>query len=80
MCGPGLEPHRWARAPGRESDSGLSQGLSLWDLVRFDAKMNACCFNTHVRLTGATVEMSMWKELQTARDTISVYLPLLLVL
>ena len=69
-----------ARAPGRESDSGLSQGLSLRDLVRFDSKMNACWFNTHVRLTGVTVEMSMWKELQTARNTISICLPLLLVL
>lgn len=49
MCGPGLELHRWARAPGRESESGLSQGLSLRDLVRFDTEVKACCFNTHVR-------------------------------
>lgn len=47
--GPGLEPHRWAGAPGRESESGLSQGLSLRDLVRFDTEVNACCFSTHVR-------------------------------
>lgn len=46
--GPGLEPRRWARAPGRVSELGPSQGLSLWDLLGFE-KVSAQGFNADVQ-------------------------------
>lgn len=54
---------------GGGSESGLSQGPSLGDLVRFEKKVSAWCFNTDVRAYWSHCALGVWKEFRTGQDT-----------